>query len=335
MAVNGMSEVDCMARHLSVQKRPITPQIHRSLNGMPSGGVHPLMQLQRTIGNRATQQLMKSQPALIQRDPAPKKPPVNYKSAQAQNLKYAAQPTPSDPDGLGFPAKLAGVGKADWAQLWKDGKYDEFADVVATFQGTQKGWTPDGVLGPNTWARLAGLGEAMATISTGVHGKGVDTCTIATEQRIQGGYSKATGATFKMPKGVDSNMFNWILQSHVWKMGDIDLQYRATGGAGAMVYAGLATFVDEADIWKGRLKPGAALQVWNNQKDFELMQIGHITVKGKQRALNDKDAKFSGTSMVFVRYDDKDPEQMLVRHFGLTHWVKKSYYQKWVAANVN
>jgi RHS repeat-associated protein len=55
-----------------------------------------------------------------------------------------------------------------------------------------------------------------------------------------------------------------------WK--DIPEQYRAKGMAGAMAHAGLATLVD--DVWSGDLKPGAVVQFWTSQKDYEGIRDG-------------------------------------------------------------
>jgi hypothetical protein len=99
-----------------------------------------------------------------------------------------------------------------------------------------------------------------------------------------------------------------------------------------MVYAGLATFVPEADIWKGKLEPGALLQVWSSREEFNLMRAGRIKEKGKWRRLNDTDGIFFGTSMVFVAYGPGN-KGIIVRHFGRTEPKSKSSFEVWIAAN--
>jgi len=58
-----------------------------------------------------------------------------------------------------------------------------------------------------------------------------------------------------------------------------------------------------------------------------------VTEKGKKRRVTDADANYYGTSVVFVSYDPKDPERVLVRHFGSTQWMNKSEFEVWVGAN--
>ena len=115
---------------------------------------------------------------------------------------------------------------------------------------------------------------------------------------------------------------------------DVDEQYRGTGAAGAIVYAGLGTFVPEADIWKGVLRPGAAIQVWADREAFDLLRVGETEEEGKKRRITANDANFFGTSLVFVRYDPNDPNRVLVRHFGRSEWMDKSRWAVWVAANI-
>lgn len=282
---------------------------------------------------------MQRQPAPIAEAKKPKPPKLNYKRAKAQNLSF------SKPDSLGWETKLEtvanGAHKA-WFDLWKAGKYDEFANAVAQFQadhGAKKGEI-DGVLGLGTWATIAGYGEAMAGIQSVKWENSKTTCTIASEERIKRGHKLSKGTKFTLPKGKSAKTFNIILQSIEGKMADIDEMYRGTGAAGAMVYAGMATFVPEADIWTGGLRPGAAMQVWGYRDAYDLLRKGMVEykVKGvtKRRRISPSDANFYGTSFVFVRYDHpNNPTKMLVRHFDQPEWKTKDSYAVWVAANIN
>jgi hypothetical protein len=226
--------------------------------------------------------------------------------------------------------------------LWKAGKYNEFADVVAQYQ-SDKGFKKndvDGILGLGTWAKIGGYGEAVAGIQSVQWERSKDTCTIASEERINRGHQLATGKKFQLAKDKSQKTFNIILQSIEGRMGDIDEVYRGAGAAGAMVYAGLATYVPEADIWTGGLRPGAPMQVWGDRDAYNLLRKGAVEykVKGvtKTRPIKPNDANFYGTSFVFVRYDNpKTPTKMLVRHFDTPEWKSKTSYAVWVAANLN
>ena len=70
---------------------------------------------------------------------------------------------------------------------------------------------------------------------------------------------------------------------------------------------------------QGRLRPAAQGRV--HRED------------GKTRAIKKGDANFLGTSYVFLRYDDKTNDKMLVRHHSGVEWVSKTEWAVWVAAN--
>jgi len=188
------------------------------------------------------------------------------------------------------------------------------------------------ILGLATWSRIAGLGEAIAGIKN-VAGDAEFICTSAVDYRIRRA-KKLVGEKFELSGDKDWNAYNIILQSIPGRMLDVDEGYRGTGPAGAMVYAGLAEFVSESDIWRGELKPGAAIQVWRHQEAYDLLLVGEKDENGKKRRINDGDANFSGTSFVFVRYDTNANERMWVRHYGSTDPMNKTRYEKWVAANI-
>jgi len=282
---------------------------------------------------------------VIQRQPKPavdatKKPHnIKYKNAETQNRSLAT------PDSLGWESKLESVAGGlykTWFDLWKAGKYNEFADAVAQYQ-SDKGFKKndvDGILGLGTWAKIGGYGEAVAGIQSVQWTQSKDVCTIASEERINRGHELATGKKFQLAKDKSQKTFNIILQSIEPRMGDIDEMYRGAGAAGAMVYAGLATYVPEADIWTGGLRPGAPMQVWGKRGSYNLLRKGVVEYKvrgvTKTRPIKPTDANFYGTSFVFVRYDDpKNPTKMLVRHFDTPEWVSKTRYEVWVAANLN
>jgi hypothetical protein len=256
---------------------------------------------------------------------------LDYKKAEGSNKTYAKR-------GPAWETKLAtiagGAYKA-WHDLWSAGDYNGFADKVASYQIDLN--LPekqiDGVLGPGTWPRIAGLGEAMAGIEDVIWPESEYTCTTASIERIKRGVKLATGEAFELPEDKTATEFNIIAQTYVSRMLDIPVGYRGTGPAGALVYAGRGWLVPETDIWAGKLNPGAVLQVWGSRKDYELLRAGEIGKGDKKRRIRDSDASFYGTSFVFVRYDTETNERMLVRHYGRTEWKSKSSYDVWVAAN--
>ena len=255
---------------------------------------------------------------------------INYSRARRLNKAYAKR------NRLGWAYKLGNVAKGaykEWEMLWKQRKYNEFANKVADYQRS-KGIGVDGVLGLKSWGALAGLGEMMAGIIR-VRGRANQVCTLATKYRFMRAH-KLLNKPFELAEGKNWDTFNVILQSIPSRMKDIDQQYRGAGAAGVLVYSGLGSFVSESDIWNGGLKPGAAIQVWGRKKAYDLLRAGVIKRGKRTRRLRESDTNFYGTSMVFVRYDHRKPDKrMWVRHFGKTELVRKSEFKKWVAANVN
>jgi hypothetical protein len=261
---------------------------------------------------------------------------LDFERAKRKNRHYASRPTVDEPAALGWGERLDAIaGGGLLASLWKAGRFDEFARAVAEIQ-IDLGFRErdvDGVLGPATWSRLAGYGEAMAAIDKTVLEKSAKLCYAATEERMQRGHRLATGAPMTLPEGATWAQFERIIASMPERMGTVDERHRGTGAAGALVYAGLGDFVREADIWVGGLRPGATIQVFRHPEAFDLLhRAGDKTRDRLWQALGD-DRFFYGTSYVFVRYDSETPERMLVRHFGRLEWVSRADWAVWVAAN--
>jgi hypothetical protein len=257
---------------------------------------------------------------------------IRYDAAEKSNTAYDKR--------FHFATALktaAGGNYASLAQLWADGKHDAFADAVAGVQFDLN--VPeekiDGILGPGTWFRLVGLGEAMASIES-VQGKQAqELCYAASRERIERGVQLSSGQPLRLTKA-QATKLDWIIAVHEWRMGDIEERYRGTGAAGALVFLGLGTFVPEADIWTGGLRPGAAMQVWRHRDAFELLRVGSVALKGgKTRPIQATDANFYGTSFVFVRYVGSAHDEIEVRHFSGVERHKKSDFEVWVAANTN
>jgi hypothetical protein len=271
----------------------------------------------------------------IQRVPqatAAKKRTIKYAEVKQANTAYAGA------ENLGWGTKLETIANGafkSWWTEWNAGNFDTFADLVYDHQESNKiGKKPDGVLGLKTWTQITGdLGEAVAGI-TKVTGEGERVCTMASKSRIETALeNRNEKLTFGTGKSEET--YNIILQSMIGKMADVDLEYRGTGAAGAVVYAGLATFVPEADIWAGKLRPGALIQVWGSTAAYDMLRQAEITdAKGQKRRITKDDADYYGTSMVFVSYG-KTNEELILRHFDGTETHEKGDYDKWVAANLN
>src|SRR5205823_2686733 len=121
----------------------------------------------------------------------------------------------------------------------------------------------------------------MASIQEVVWPESERLCYEATQERIERGTKLATGKSFALPTDRSASVYRAILATIPDRMLDVDVQYRGTGAAGAMVYAGLGQFVTEAGIWSGQLRPGAAMQVWGSRKDYDLLIAGEIAEGGK------------------------------------------------------
>jgi len=262
-----------------------------------------VLALQRGAGNAAVTRLIQRWGGLGWL-PSPK---LDYDRATKRNKKYAKS--------LNWESRLAML-KPEWDKAWKAANYGDFADLVAAFQREQQLDSIDGELGPTTWNRLRPVGEVVAERSVNWP-KSESVCSIATQERVTEGYQQATGGP--LVDDAKKETFRIIHHSISSEMNKIDEQYRATGAAGALVFLGVGTFVNQEEIWDDKaLQPGAAMQVWWKKSDVERVKQG-------------KEPLSMGTSFVFVKYVGDDA--MLVKHFGDYETVKKRTYEYWVGAN--
>jgi len=102
--------------------------------------------------------------------------------------------------------------------------------------------------------------------------------------------------------------------------------YRGKGAAGAMVNAGVGTLVESADIWGGKLLPGAVLQTWKVAGDFDRVKDG------------DSPTSY-GHSFIFLNYVYAGGAisgiAIADQGFQNDTVLKKADYGYWVAANLN
>lgn len=106
--------------------------------------------------------------------------------------------------------------------------------------------------------------------------------------------------------------------------------YRGKGSAGAIAYAGMGTLMNGEEIWGGKLKPGAPMQVWKHRKDYEVVA----------RGINTKEYYAYGHSFIFmgyVRNENHDIIGIRIADQGYqSHRALKPYdYEVWWAVNLN
>lgn len=296
MSVRTHARLECPPRALQ-QRRPA--------DGRPTSAHGAVLDLQRSSGNAAVTQLIQRWPGMGWSVPVK----IDYDRATKRNKKYAKS--------LKWESRLAEL-KPEWDKAWKASNFDVFADLVAAFQREQGLDSIDGELGPTTWNRLRPIGEVIAERSVNWP-KSEWVCSIATQERVTEGYAQATGQP--LVGAANEEKFRIIHHSISSRMKDVDEQYRATGAAGALVFLGVGTFVDQDEIWDDKaLQPGAAMQVWRKKSDVE-------------RVKNGKEPRSTGTSFVFINYVGEDA--MRVKHFGEFETIKKRTYEYWVGANLN
>lgn len=143
--------------------------------------------------------------------------------------------------------------------------------------------------------------------------------------------SKAAGDIGKVVPALDNkSTFGRLWGSYVapqktWL--ELPDEFRAKGAAGAMASAGLGVIVNSDGIWSGQLKPGAVLQVWRADDDFDRVKQGIAVVDGSY-----------GHSFIFMHY--KYVEQLIVgiviadQGFQNSSPLSRSDYSYWVGANL-
>ena len=135
--------------------------------------------------------------------------------------------------------------------------------------------------------------------------------------------ARAVGVT--IPARHDTSQFGiiWgtLIHQKGWK--DVPDEYKGRGAAGAMVNAGLATLVDQQSIWRGDLEPGAVIQVWKSEAEFE-------------KAKNGQEA--FGHSFIFLNYiySGSATTGMAIADQGYESGkpLSKSTWGVWIGANL-
>lgn len=265
---------------------------------------------QRLIAHELTHVVQQSRTGpRVQRQPAEEGPRIDHAEANRANARYAER----------LWGERLGEYRPEWAELWNDDR-TAFAEAVAAFQ-VERGLRSrdvDGVLGPTTWAMLRPFGESVVEHRQ-VSERARQICYEAARERLEVGYRRKTRERLPI-SGEQRGDFNTILRSVPVRLLQVDERYRGTGAAGAMVYLGLAEFVDQEDIWTSRtLQPGAPLQVWGSRRGFERLRDG-------------ENVHPFGTSAVFLRYEGED--RMRVLHFDREEVWGRNRFEVWIGANL-
>jgi len=118
----------------------------------------------------------------------------------------------------------------------------------------------------------------------------------------------------------------WSSRTSAKSWSTLPLQYRGKGAAGAMAYKGLATLVEGADFWAGKLKPGAVIQAWVDAADFTSVRDGGEAPSG-------------GHSFIFLNYVRKNGAitGIAIADQGYQNGqpLEQADYGFWVGANIN
>lgn len=81
----------------------------------------------------------------------------------------------------------------------------------------------------------------------------------------------------------------------------LPMAYRGKGNAGAIAYAGMGDLVDGTEIWTGKLRPGALMQVWKRRTDYNKVVYG----------VDDKDLDPFGHSFIFMGYVHDENQEII------------------------
>ena len=106
-------------------------------------------------------------------------------------------------------------------------------------------------------------------------------------------------------------------------------KFRGRGNAGAIANAGMGELVNEKEIWSGKLRPGAPMQVWRDKKDYRAV------VKG----ISDPKIDPFGHSFIFLNYV-RDSEDKIIgikmadQGYQCHRMLVPSDYEVWWGVNL-
>jgi hypothetical protein len=103
-------------------------------------------------------------------------------------------------------------------------------------------------------------------------------------------------------------------------------EYKGRGAAGAMAWAGLATLVDMQAIWRGDLEPGAVIQVWGSEADFENAKAGKSAFGHSFIFLNYIYSGSAITGMAIADQGYESSEPLAKNEWGV--WIGANLFKK-------
>ena len=125
------------------------------------------------------------------------------------------------------------------------------------------------------------------------------------------------GSTFSIIWGTLSAQKGWE---------DVPDEYKGRGAAGAMAWKGLATLVDMQGIWRGDLEPGAVIQVWGSEADFENAKAGKSAFGHSFIFLNYIYSGSAITGMAIADQGYESGEPLAKNEWGV--WIGANLFKK-------
>lgn len=107
---------------------------------------------------------------------------------------------------------------------------------------------------------------------------------------------------------------------------EIDESYRGKGAAGAMAWADLGTLVDESEIWRGALLPGAVIQVWGSADTYEKVRDGEAADIG--HSFIHLNYVYEGGAIIGMAVADQS-------YYGVDELATRTGWGWWVGANLS
>src|SRR5882672_6316137 len=138
--------------------------------------------------------------------------------------------------------------------------------------------------------------------------------------------ARAVGVT--IPAWNDGSMFSIIWGTLIAQKGweDVPDEYKGRGAAGAMAWKGLATLVDMPGIWRGDLEPGAVIQVWGSEADFENAKAGKSAFGHSFIFLNYIYSGSAITGMAIADQGYESGEPLAKNEWGV--WIGANLFKK-------
>jgi hypothetical protein len=138
----------------------------------------------------------------------------------------------------------------------------------------------------------------------------------------------ARGVGVTIPDWNNSSTFSIIWGTLIAQKGweDVPDEYKGRGAAGAMAWAGLATLVDQQEIWRGDLEPGAVIQVWGSEADFENAKAGKSAYGHSFIFLNYIHSGSAITGMAIADQGYESGEPLSKNEWGV--WIGANLFKK-------